>query len=111
MRLLHLIIAIPLAVAWTPVPAESIVEGRKAWLRFNCYGCHGDSGEGGRAPRVRGQNATNIRNAMRGDMGASGMPSYLEVPGVRPTDFADLSAYLRSIGTTQEPKWHDWWRH
>jgi mono/diheme cytochrome c family protein len=106
-----MIVAILLfAMAPHGASAQNVIEGRKAWLRLNCYGCHGDSGEGARAPRVRGQDATNIRNAMRGDFGSSGMPSYLEVRGVKPTDFADLAAYLRSIGTTSEPKWHDWWR-
>lgn len=90
--------------------AQNIVEGRKAWLRLNCYGCHGDNGEGARAPRVIGQDATNIRKAMLGTKGASGMRSYLGVSEVRPTDFADMAAYLLTVGTPQEPKWHDWWR-
>lgn len=113
MRRLNPVIAILFAVTLlTPAAAtaQNIIEGRKAWLRLNCYGCHGDNGGGARAPRVIGQDATNIRNAMRGDKGASGMPPYLTVPTVKPTDFADMAAYLNSVGTAGEPKWHDWWR-
>lgn len=118
MRVLFPIIAITLSAALlSPAIAfaqeiETIVEGRKAWLRLNCYGCHGDNGGGGMGANiiVRGQRAINIQLAMGGALVASGMPSYLGVPNVRQSDYNDLAAYMRSIGTADEPKWHDWWR-
>ena len=113
MRLSHFIIAASLAGAvLAPASgfAASIIEGRKAWLRLNCYGCHGDNGGGGRAPSVWRRSAIEIRSAMFGARTAGGMRSYANVTSVRPTDFDNLAAYLASIGLPTEPKWHDWWR-
>lgn len=113
MRVLHFVIATSLAAAIAapaPSSAASIIEGRKAWLRLNCYGCHGDDGGGARAPSVWRRSAAEVRSAMFGAFGASGMRSYVGVKGVKVTDFDDIAAYLGSIGLPTEPKWHDWWR-
>lgn len=113
MRVMQFIIATSLAatvLAPASGSAASIIEGRKAWLRLNCYGCHGDNGGGARAPSVWRRSASEIRSAMFGAQGASGMRPYFGVPGVKPTDFDDMAAYLRSIGLPSEPTWHDWWR-
>lgn len=118
MRVLPPIVAITLSatlLASVTASAQnvgSIVEGRKAWLRLNCYGCHGDNGTGARAAAiyVLGRRTTTVQIAMEGGLRESGMPSYVGVPLVQSTDFANLAAYMRSVGTPSEPKWHDWWR-
>jgi len=95
--------ATPAAGAQTLGPAG---EGRRLYLRLNCYGCHGNAAKGGMGP--------NIVHAEFGDLSEAvlegedhGMRSYRTY--VTSTDIANLSAYLRSIGTTAEPKFKDWW--
>jgi cytochrome c551 len=80
-------------------------EGRRAWLKYNCYGCHGMRAEGGMGPNIQ-HDAGDVSEAVReGEEG--GMPSYSSI--LTTTEISNLSAYLRSIGTTSEPKFNDWW--
>ena len=81
-------------------------EGRRLYLKLNCYSCHGMAGAGGMGP--------NIVHAERGDVSEAvlqgkdeGMPSYRAY--VTSTDVTNLALYLRSIGTADEPKFRDWW--
>lgn len=85
-------------------PAE---EGRRTYLRLNCYGCHGMFAAGAMGP--------NIIGAERGDVSEAvlqgkdeGMPSYRAY--VSSTDITNLTRYLGSIGTPAEPVFMDWWK-
>jgi cytochrome c551 len=113
MRLVHLIIAFAFAAS-VLAPISSFAgpqEGRKAWMKLNCNGCHGNNGGGGMGPNIRDQEAHDISTAMHGDAREGGMRSYVGVSQFGPTDAADIAAYLRTVGTPQEPTWVDWWRH
>lgn len=93
----------PAAGAQTLGPAG---EGRRLYLKLNCYSCHGMSPTGGMGPNIVHADMGDVSEAvMQGEGG--GMRSYKTY--VTPTDLANLTAYLRSIGTASEPKFRDWW--
>ena len=79
-------------------------EGRRLYLKWNCYGCHGQRGYGTMGPNIAGQG--NIIEAVRGGA-PDGMPSYAAILSVR--DILNISAYLTSIGTPSEPTFLHWW--
>lgn len=81
---------------------SSAGEGRRLWLKYNCYGCHGMRAEGGMAENVQGEGAGIAREGS-----SEGMPSYAKYLTER--DVKNLEAYLRSIGTTGEPTFTHWW--
>lgn len=77
-------------------------EGRRAWLKYNCYGCHGMRAEGGMAENVQREGAGIAREGSE-----EGMPSYKRYLTER--DIKNLEAYLKSIGTAAEPTFTHWW--
>lgn len=81
-------------------------EGRRLYLKLNCYGCHGMRGAGGMGPRISGGESDDLREVLL-EGSDEGMPSYRKI--VSATDIAHLGAYLRSIGTAGEPRFMDWW--
>jgi cytochrome c551 len=81
-------------------------EGRRVYLRYNCYGCHGMRAGGGMGPNIVRAESGDLREAvMEGEDG--GMPSFRAL--LTSTDISNLSAYLSSIGTPNEPRFDDWW--
>ena len=93
----------PAAGAQTLGPAG---EGRRLYLKLNCYSCHGMSPTGGMGPNIVHAELGDVTEAvLQGEGG--GMRSYRAY--VTSTDLANLAAYLRSIGTASEPKFRDWW--
>lgn len=86
--------------------AASAVEGRKAYLKYNCYGCHGMGATGAMGPSIVRADAGDVSEAvLQGE--DEGMPSYRRITTA--ADIRNLTAYLRSIGTAAEPKFNDWW--
>ena len=87
-----------------PLPPEG--EGRRLFLKLNCYGCHGMYATGGMGPNIVHAERGDVREAvMRGEDG--GMPSFHQYVGDK--DIRRLAAYLKSIGTEKEPFFKDWW--
>jgi mono/diheme cytochrome c family protein len=112
MRATALTIASLCVLAILPWPSRAgdlgpIGDGRRAWLKLNCYGCHGNNAGGGMGPNIRGAESGDVKEAMSGDAMEGGMRSFNKYASS--TDAANISAYLRSIGTSKEPKWLDWW--
>jgi mono/diheme cytochrome c family protein len=94
-----LLLAATTAVALTPAQ-----EGRRVYLRENCYGCHGGRAGGGMGPNLRGE-AEDVSEAVhQGE--EEGMPAYPKVSNV---DIQYLQAYFRSIRTSGEPTFTHWW--
>lgn len=92
----------------TQAASESAaMQGRRAYLRLNCYSCHGDYAQGGTmAPSVQGD-ADDVQEAVM--QGESGMPSFAKV--ICPNDIANLRAYLNGVKTLQTknaPQLLDW---
>ena len=86
----------------TLTPAE---EGRRAYLRMNCYSCHGTSGGGGMGPNIVGGEGDVAEAVPQGS--DNGMPSFSSY--LCGNDINNLKAYLMSIGTKSEPKFLHWW--
>lgn len=85
---------------------SAALQGRRAYLRLNCYGCHGDYAQGGTmGPNVQGDGG-DVAEALRGD---GGMPSFTSA--LCPNDATNLSAYLNSVKalqTAKTPQLLDW---
>jgi len=83
-------------------------EGRRLYLKLNCYGCHGMHGTGGMGPRLIGEDDDDEEIQKVVLNGADeGMPSFRNT--VSATDIANLAAYLRTLGTPSEPTFLHWW--
>lgn len=89
-------------------------EGRRLYLKYNCYGCHGMYGGGAMGPSLRGGgggdnggDAGDVREAvLQGeDEGMRSFKSYFSS-----TDIDNMVAYVRSLGTKSEPTFKDWWK-
>ena len=81
-------------------------EGRRAYLKYNCYGCHGANAAGGIGPNIVRKDGDDVAEAVL-EGKDEGMRSFQGI--VSPTEITNLGAYLRSIGTASEPKFNDWW--
>ena len=86
----------------------SPTNGRKVFLRENCYICHGGRAGGGMCPSLR-----DIRPDF-GDVeefvlngSPSGMPSFRA--RVTAQEIADLAAYFETLRSPQEPTFTHWW--
>jgi cytochrome c551 len=81
-------------------------EGRRLYLKLNCYGCHGVAGAGGMGPNIVRAELDDVSEVLRQgeDEGMRSFRTY-----VNTVDITNIAAYLRSIGTASEPKWRDWW--
>ncbi|MGC4076355.1 MAG: cytochrome c [Rubrivivax sp.] len=94
--------AFPTATATLPPEGE----GRRLYLKLNCYGCHGMAAGGGMGPKIVHAEYNDVAEVLKqGEDG--GMRSYKSY--VTTVDINNIAAYLRSIGTPSEPKWRDWW--
>lgn len=80
-------------------------EGRRAWLKYNCYGCHGMRAQGGMGPNVQHEGGEVGEAVREGEDG--GMPSFRRI--LTPADISNLRAYLQSIGKADEPTFTHWW--
>ena len=83
-------------------PAQ--INGRKVFLRENCYSCHGQFAGGGMCPNLRGREV-DVDVVHEGT--PTGMPNF----SARVTDqeLDDIEAYLASLGTANEPTFFHWW--
>lgn len=112
MRLTSVLLSAVVAVAaLAPVTGfaqlDSVGEGRRVWLKYNCYGCHGNNAAGGMGPNIQHAEKGDVTEAMNGDAREGGMRSFAGI--AKPKDAANIAAYLATIGTAKEPKWLDWW--
>lgn len=105
------------ATALAPAPASSNaaraddgdrINGRKVFLRENCYICHGGRGGGGMCPSLREvpPDESDVRHAVE-EGTESGMPSYRG--RVSESEIEDLAAYFESFRSAREPTFTHWW--
>jgi cytochrome c551 len=86
----------------------SPTNGRKVFLRENCYICHGGRAGGGMCPSLRdiqpdfGDVEEFVLNGS-----PSGMPSFRA--RVTAQEIADLAAYFQTLRSPQEPTFTHWW--
>jgi mono/diheme cytochrome c family protein len=81
------------------------INGRKLFLRENCYICHGGRGGGGMCPSLR-ENKPNNDNAIR-DGTPVGMPAFRTE--LTDPEIEDVLAYIQTLRTPQEPVFTHWW--
>jgi cytochrome c551 len=85
-------------------PAE---EGRRVFLRENCYGCHGGRSGGGMGPNFRSNRPDEgaVEDAVR-EGKSGGMPAFRNLSS---QDISNLAAYFRTLRTRAEPTFTHWW--
>ena len=81
-------------------------EGRRLFLKLNCYSCHGMGATGGMGPNIVGRDLDTVRSPVLGGR-EGGMPSFAAY--VDDKDIRRIARYLGSIGTDKEPFFNDWW--
>jgi mono/diheme cytochrome c family protein len=85
----------------------SPIEGRRIFMRENCYSCHGGFAGGNMCPSLRERKPDDdevrqvVRNGTR-----NGMPPFPELTEV---DIQNLAAYFESLRTRREPTFTHWW--
>lgn len=84
-----------------------LVEGRRLFVWFNCYGCHGGRGGGGMGPSLRdptwryGKAPEDIFASIA-EGRSRGMPAWgTKLPEEQ---IWKITAYIESMGTASEPK-------
>jgi cytochrome c551 len=80
------------------------INGRRLFLKMNCYGCHGGRGGGGMCPslRDRGVDPDVIREGS-----PKGMPAFGQL--LTDQEILDLVAYIKSMRSPDEPTFTHWW--
>jgi cytochrome c551 len=87
-------------------PLNAAGEGRRQYLKLNCYGCHGTAAAGGMGPRIVRRDLSEVSAALLNGR-PGGMRSFAAY--VTQRDINNITAYLQSIGTPDEPTFNDWW--
>ena len=85
---------------WAPPAGQPLPpagEGRRLFMKYNCYSCHGMYAGGGMGPNLRGEaEAGDVREAIQHgeDKGMRAFNSYFSAK-----DLDNMVAYFRSLGT------------
>jgi mono/diheme cytochrome c family protein len=106
MKTIFLIAALGLpAVGMAQSAASGNAEnGKRLFLKQNCYYCHGTSGQGGRDGARIAQTALNVQGVIRYvRKPTGGMPAYTEKV-VSDQELTDIVAYLKSLPAAKAPK-------
>jgi mono/diheme cytochrome c family protein len=85
----------------------SPIEGRRIYMRENCYICHGGFVGGGMCPSLRHSRpgVDDVREVVRNGT-PNGMPPF---PELNEQDVRNLCAYFQSLRTEREPTFTHWW--
>jgi mono/diheme cytochrome c family protein len=83
------------------------IEGRRIFVRENCYSCHGGFAGGGFCPSLREDrpDTDDVREVVR-EGTENGMPPF---PQLTEQDIRNLGAYFQSLRTQREPTFTHWW--
>jgi mono/diheme cytochrome c family protein len=85
----------------------SPIEGRRIYMRENCYICHGGFVGGGMCPSLRDRRPDydEVREAVRRGT-PSGMPPF---PELTDQDIRNIATYFQTLRTRTEPTFTHWW--
>jgi mono/diheme cytochrome c family protein len=85
----------------------SPIEGRRIYMRENCYICHGGFAGGGMCPSLRDPRpgVDKVREVIQNGT-ENGMPPF---PELTEQDIRNLCAYMQSLRTPCEPTFTHWW--
>jgi cytochrome c551 len=84
------------------------MNGRKVFLRENCYICHGGRAGGGMCPSLRDRrpDESDVEEFVLNGS-PSGMPSFRARVTAR--EIRDLAAYFKTLRSPEEPTFTHWW--
>jgi mono/diheme cytochrome c family protein len=101
--ILIFLIAVP-GIAAAQSPAGNAENGKRLFMKQNCYYCHGTTGQGSRDGARIAQTALNLQGVMRYVRKPTGqMPAFTEK--VLPDkDLTDIYAYLKSLPAAKPAK-------
>ena len=101
---LVILMALPMIAAAQNAPAGNADNGKKVFMKQNCYYCHGTTGQGGRDGARIAQTALNAQGLIRYvRKPAGGMPAFTEKI-LSDRELTDIYAYLKSLPAAKAPK-------
>jgi len=110
-----------IAVTAAPVPIQAAaarhyraddngdpINGRKVYLRENCYICHGGRVGGGMCPSFRDdpRDESDVEDAVLNGT-SSGMPSFRG--RVTQREIVNIASYFATLRSAREPTFTHWW--
>src|SRR5438309_7472573 len=102
--LFTLLMTLPIVAAAQTPPAGNVENGKKLFMKHNCYYCHGTSGQGGRDGARIAQTVLNLQGLMRYVRRPTGaMPAFTEKI-LSDREVTDIYAYLKSLPAAKAPK-------
>ncbi|MFL5393773.1 MAG: c-type cytochrome [Myxococcales bacterium] len=83
------------------------IEGRRIFMRENCYICHGGYAGGAMCPslRERRPDYERVREVVRNGT-PNGMPRF---PELTDQDIRNVATYFQTLRTCDEPTFTHWW--
>jgi mono/diheme cytochrome c family protein len=83
------------------------IEGRRIFVRENCYSCHGGFAGGGFCPSLREDrpDESDVEDVIE-EGTENGMPPFRHL---NEEDIENLAAYFQTLGTRREPTFTHWW--
>jgi mono/diheme cytochrome c family protein len=83
------------------------IEGRRIYMRENCYVCHGGFAGGGMCPSLRRDppDKSDVEKVVE-EGTENGMPPF---PHLNEEDIENLCAYFQTLRTRREPTFTHWW--
>ena len=101
---LVILMILPIIAAAQTAPAGNTENGKKLFMKQNCYYCHGTTGQGGRDGARIAQTALNLQGVIRYvRKPAGGMPAFTEKI-LTDQELTDIYAYLKSLPAAKAPK-------
>jgi len=95
---------LPSIAAAQSAPAGNAENGKRIFMKQNCYYCHGTSGQGGRDGARIAQTALNLQGVIRYvRKPTGGMPAFTEKI-LSDQELTDVYAYLKSLPAAKAPK-------
>ncbi|PYS37515.1 MAG: hypothetical protein DMG14_20930 [Acidobacteria bacterium] len=101
--LLFFVIALP-TLAAAQSSNGNAENGKRVFMKQNCYYCHGTTGQGGRDGARLAQTALNVQGLIRYvRKPTGGMPAFTEKI-LSDQELTDIYAYLKSLPAAKAPK-------
>ena len=98
------LVSVPILAAGQSSPAGNTENGKRLFMKQNCYYCHGTSGQGGRDGARIAQTALNLQGVVRYvRKPTGGMPAFTEKI-LSDQELTDIYAYLKSLPTAKAAK-------
>ncbi len=101
---LFALMILPILAAGQSPPAGNGENGKRLFMKQNCYYCHGTSGQGGRDGARIAQTALNLQGVIRYvRRPTGGMPAFTEKI-LSDQELTDIYAYLKSLPAAKPSK-------